>query len=75
MSRFKYFVFGALILLVGILIGLNVQKLTTNSDIKTGIDKLSDVLSYTNDFYLDKVDDKKLIDAAIKGMLDDTCIS
>ncbi|MBU0561032.1 MAG: S41 family peptidase [Bacteroidetes bacterium] len=57
------------VLLIGILIGTYYKDYFGNNKLDRNSEKIMEVLSYTNKYYLEDVDSDKLIDAAIKGML------
>lgn len=69
-SRFAY-VLMFLVLLMGIFIGIKLQDILTGNPVKTEINKFSDVLTYTDKYYVDSVDPGKLVDNAIRGMFKD----
>ncbi len=61
--------FVILILVLGIILGTQIEKVFSDDNLQEGILKFSDVLSYTEKYYVDKVDTQKLVAAAINGML------
>jgi carboxyl-terminal processing protease len=61
--------FSILILVIGITLGILIQKVFSNDNLSDSLDKFNDVLSYTKKYYVDKVDTQKLVTAAINGML------
>ncbi len=61
---------GAIILvIVGILIGTQIQNVFSGDSIYEQLEKFKDVLSLADKYYVDNVDTQKLVDAAINGML------
>ncbi len=61
---------AALVLVVvGILIGTQIQNVFSSDNIYEQLEKFKDVLSLADKYYVDNVDTQKLVDAAIKGML------
>ena len=68
-KSFKYpFLFIALT--AGIVLGIQIEKIFSGDNLRDGIRKLNDVLTYTEKFYVEEVDTPKLVEEAIKGMLD-----
>ncbi|MCL4539598.1 MAG: S41 family peptidase [Bacteroidetes bacterium] len=62
---------GAILLVVvGILIGTQIQNVFSGDSIYEQLEKFKDVLSLADKYYVDHVDTQKLVDAAINGMLD-----
>ncbi len=61
--------FAIVVLTVGIVIGILIQKAFSDDNLQDSILKFKDVLAYTEKYYVDKVDTQKLVDAAINGML------
>ncbi len=56
-------------LIVGMVIGANLNSLLSTDDVYIQIMKLNDVLNLTRKNYVDKVDTQTLVEAAIEGML------
>jgi carboxyl-terminal processing protease len=68
-KSFKYpFLFIALT--AGIVLGIQIEKIFSGDNLRDGIRKLNDVLTYTEKFYIEEVDTPKLVEEAVKGMLD-----
>ena len=63
------FPFTILILVMGIVLGFQIQKTFSNDHLNDSISKFSDVLTYTEKYYMEDVDTPKLVEAAINGML------
>ncbi len=57
------------VLIIGIVIGANLNSLFSSDDIYVQIMKLNDVLNLTRKNYVDKIDTQTLVEAAIEGML------
>ena len=66
--KFK-FPFTIIILVLGIVLGYQIQKTFSNDTLNDSISKFSDVLTYTQKYYMEDVDSPKLVEAAINGML------
>jgi carboxyl-terminal processing protease len=64
--KFPFFVF---VLAVGIAIGLLIDRVFSGDNLRESITKFNDVLTYTEKYYVEKVDTQKLVEAAINGML------
>jgi len=56
-------------LILGIFIGTQFEKIFWGKSDGVEIEKLDDVLTYTEKYYVDKVDSRKLVDAGINGIL------
>jgi carboxyl-terminal processing protease len=68
-KSFKYpFLFIALT--AGIVLGIQIEKIFSGDNLRDGIRKFNDVLTYTEKFYVEEVDTPKLVEEAVKGMLD-----
>ncbi|MDR3610512.1 MAG: S41 family peptidase [Ignavibacteriaceae bacterium] len=63
------FPFTIVILVIGIVLGFQIQKAFSNDNLQDSISKFSDVLTYTQKYYMEDVDSPKLVEAAINGML------
>ena len=63
------FPFAIIILVLGIVLGFQIQKTFSNDHLNDSIAKFSDVLTYTEKYYMEDVDTPKLVEAAINGML------
>jgi len=61
--------FTITILTLGIVLGILIQKVFSDDSLQDSLAKFNDVLTYTEKYYVDKVDSQKLVDAAINGML------
>lgn len=57
-----------IMLTVGIVLGIQIEKVFSDDTLSDGIRKLNDVLSYTQKYYIEEVDTPKLVEAAIKGI-------
>lgn len=58
-----------IVLIIGIVIGANLNSLFSSDDIYVQIMKLNDVLNLARKNYVDKIDTQTLVEAAIEGML------
>ena len=68
-KSFKYpFLFIALT--AGIVLGIQIEKIFSGDNLRDGIRKFNDVLTYTEKFYVEEVDTPKLVEEAVKGMLE-----
>lgn len=63
--------FAIIILTIGIVLGTQIEKIFSNDNLHESIVKLNDVLTYTQKYYVEEVDTPKLVEAAIKGMLNE----
>jgi carboxyl-terminal processing protease len=63
------FPFIIMILAIGIAIGVLIDKVFSGDNLRESITKFNDVLTYTEKYYVEKVDTQKLVEAAINGML------
>ncbi len=61
--------FTIAVLTLGIVLGILIQKVFSDDSLQDSIIKFNDVLTYTEKYYVDKVDSQKLVEAAINGML------
>jgi len=59
-----------IILTVGIVLGIELEKIFSDDSLRDGVRKLNDVLSYTEKYYIEEIDTPKLVDDAIKGIMD-----
>lgn len=57
------------ILTLGIVLGILIQRIFSDDSLHDSLQKFDDVLTYTEKYYVDKVDTQKLVEAAISGML------
>lgn len=65
---FKQILSYSIILLIGIYLGIKLNDFLFVSSSNKDLQKFSDVLKYTEKFYIDTVKSKKLVEDAIKGM-------
>jgi carboxyl-terminal processing protease len=61
--------FAVIILTLGIVLGLQINKVFSDDHLRANLIKFNDVLTYTEKYYIDKVDTQQLVEAAINGML------
>ena len=69
-NRFNIPLF-ALLLIIGVFIGIQVEKIFSGDNLRESIKKFSDVMSLTGKYYIEEVDSQKLVESAIKGMMDE----
>jgi carboxyl-terminal processing protease len=62
-------VFPIIILTLGVILGIQIQKVFPDDNLKESLAKFNDVMNLTERYYVDTVDSKTLISAAINGML------
>jgi carboxyl-terminal processing protease len=62
--------FIVIVLTVGIVLGIQIQKVFSDDSLRTGIRKLNDVLTYTEKYYVEEVDTQKLVESAVNGIMD-----
>jgi len=60
-----------IILTLGIVLGIQIEKVFSDDNLRDGVQKLNDVLTYTQKYYIEEVDTPKLVEAAIKGITDE----
>lgn len=70
MNRFFKVPAIIIFLVVGIVLGIQIDQIFSDDSLRDGVRKLNDVLSYTQRYYIEEVDTPKLVDAAIKGITD-----
>jgi carboxyl-terminal processing protease len=70
LKKNKFPIIGLVLLSIGIILGIIIQKFLLRNNINEGLRKFDEVLTYTEKYYVESVDDKKLIDAAINGLVD-----
>jgi carboxyl-terminal processing protease len=61
--------FVAVILTIGIVLGIQIEKVFSGDNLRDSILKFNDVLTFTEKYYVEEVDTQKLVEAAINGML------
>ncbi len=59
------------VLTIGIVLGIQIEKIFSGDNLRDSIIKFNDVLTYTEKYYIEEVDTQKLVEAAINGMLSD----
>lgn len=65
------FPFLILFLVIGILLGIQIEKIFSGGKLEDSINKFGDVLSFTQKYYVEEVDAQKLVEDAINGLLAD----
>ena len=71
MTRRKKMWFTVFGLVVGILIGIRIEKLISGDDLYSQLEKFKDVLFVVEKNYVDDVNSPKLVESAIVGMLNE----
>jgi carboxyl-terminal processing protease len=66
--KFPYLLFTAV---VGIVLGVFLNKAFSDDNLRDSIRKFNDVLTFTEKYYVDEVDTQKLVEFAINGMLNE----
>ncbi|MGH2566833.1 MAG: S41 family peptidase, partial [Bacteroidota bacterium] len=66
--RFSIWTVAAL-MLVGVFAGMEINQLISGDTMYDQLNKLKDVLSFTEKYYIEEPDIKKLTESAISGML------
>ncbi len=61
----------ALLLIIGVFIGIQVEKIFSGDNMRDSIEKFSDVMTLTGKYYIEEVDSQKLVESAIKGMMEE----
>ena len=61
--------FSIIILTLGIILGIQIQKVFPDDNLRESLAKFDDVMNLTEKYYVDPVDSKTLVTAAINGML------
>ncbi|MGE5400893.1 MAG: S41 family peptidase [Ignavibacteriales bacterium] len=69
-NKFKTPVVAVIVLTIGIILGIEIQKVISSDNLRESLRKFDDVLTFTDKYYVEKVDTQKLIESAINGMLD-----
>ena len=67
-SNWTKFPFLFLVLTIGALIGIQLDKVFSGDNLRDSIRKFNDVLTYTEKYYIEEVDTQKLVEAALNGM-------
>lgn len=70
MNKFKV-PFGIIILTLGIVLGIQIEKVFSGDNLRDSIIKFNEVMTYIEKYYVEDVDTKKLVESAIGGMLND----
>jgi carboxyl-terminal processing protease len=66
--KFPYLLFTAV---VGIVLGVFLNKAFSGDNLRDSISKFNDVLTFTEKYYVEEVDTQKLVEFAINGMLNE----
>ena len=67
-SKFSYLLLAAV---VGIALGVFLDKVFSEDNLRDSIRKFNDVLTFTEKYYVEEVDTQKLVESAINGMLNE----
>lgn len=67
-SNWTKFPFLFLVLTIGALIGIQLEKVFSGDNLRESIRKFNDVLTFTEKYYIEEVDTQKLVEAALNGM-------
>lgn len=67
-SNWTKFPFLFLVLTIGALIGIQIDKVFSGDNLRESIRKFNDVLTFTEKYYIEEVDTQKLVEAALNGM-------
>jgi carboxyl-terminal processing protease len=68
LKRIK-FPFAVVVLTLGIVLGIQIEKVFSGDNLRSSIIKFNDVLTLTEKYYIEEVDTQKLVEAAINGMI------
>jgi len=61
--------FAVIILTLGIILGIQIDKVFSEDNLRANIIKFNDVLTFTEKYYVEEVETQQLVEAAINGML------
>lgn len=67
-SKWSRFPFFFLLVIIGVILGIQLEKVFSGDNLRESIRKFNDVLTYTEKFYVEEVDTQKLVESAINGM-------
>ncbi|MCU7494996.1 MAG: S41 family peptidase [Ignavibacteria bacterium] len=70
LNRFKTPFVAIIVLTIGIILGIEIQKVVSSDNQRENLRKFNEVLTFADKYYVEDVDTQKLIDNAISGMLD-----
>ena len=62
LSKFRI-PFSIILITIGIVLGIEINKVFSDDNVNAGAEKFKDVLIYTENNYLENVDTQKLVDA------------
>lgn len=65
-SKISYLFFAVVL---GIVLGMSIEKIFSEDNLRESIRKFNDVLTFTEKYYVEEVDTQKLVESAINGML------
>ncbi len=69
MNKFRV-PFGIILLTLGIVLGIQFEKVFSGDHLRDSIEKLNDVLTYIEKYYVEDVNSQKIVESGINGMLD-----
>ncbi len=70
MRQRKYITVGAVLLLAGVLLGLQLGSLTASDDTQEALKKLEKAFLLINERYVEEVDSAEMAESALRGMLE-----
>ncbi len=70
-KKFKFPIIVVFLLTTGILLGTQIHKVFSGDNLVENLKKFSNVLTLTQKYYYEDVDSQKLVESAIKGMLEE----
>ncbi len=70
MNKFKV-PFGVILLTLGIVLGIQIEKVFSGDNLRDSINKLNDVLTYIEKYYVEDVNSNKVVESGINGMLEE----
>ena len=71
MRQRKFITAGAVLLLAGVLLGLQLGSLSSNDDTREALRKLENAFLLINERYVEEVDSAELAESALRGMLEE----
>ena len=69
MRQRKIYTFGAVLLLAGVLLGLQLGSMVSGDDTREALKKLENAFLIINERYVEEVDSAELAESALRGML------
>ena len=71
MRQRRFYTIGVVLLLAGVLLGLQIGSLTSGDDTREALKKLENAFLVINEKYVEEVDSAELAESALRGMLRD----